>query len=218
MLENTSAPAQTRTSRSHGAGLAALRAVNLGVELETMLEQARTTAGGSALWRARKVAELRDIFALAQISGRIVIEWFDVFTDLRMLLALRAPVPLRGPQLDAPLVIGPHARLGLTYRQEVLSTPQPGYSFVQILSPAGVHHPNVSADEYQAVCLGQLPIGIPLKEILLLTYGALSMQTVNFSLDAAGVLNPAATAWWQQNTHRIPLSRDPFLISPMSTP
>jgi hypothetical protein len=218
MIENTTAPIETRTSRSSGAGLAALREVNLGAEFETMLEQARVTAGGSALWRARKIAELRDIFALATISDRIVIEWFDVCTDLRMLLALRAPVPLRGPEPGALLVIGPDARLGLTYRPEVLSAPQPGYSFVQILTPGGVHHPNVSADDYQAVCLGQLPIGIPLKEILLLTYGALSMQTVNFSLDAAGVLNPAAAAWWQQNTHRIPLSREPFLFRPITTP
>src|SRR6266545_3943528 len=125
MIENTSAPIETRTRRSPGAGLAALREVKLDAESERMIEQARATADGSALWRARKIAELRDIFALALISGRIVIEWFDVFTDLRMLLALRAPVPLRGPAPDAPLVIGPYARLGLTYRQEVLSAPQP---------------------------------------------------------------------------------------------
>ena len=64
---------------------------------------------------------------------------------------------------------------------------------------------------------GQLPAGIPLKEIILMTYGALTMQTTQLDiLDSAGVLNPFAADWWQRNTNRIPLSREPFLRSEVS--
>ena len=91
--------------------------------------------------------------------------------------------------------------------------PQPGYAFVRILLPRPVWHSNVSPDLNQVLCLGpRLPAGIPLKEIILMTFGALTMQTTQLDLlDPAGVLNPAAADWWQRNTSRIPLSREPFL-------
>jgi len=203
------------------AGLAALGEVKLSPAAEQRLAHVRATAGGPAAWRLRKAAEARDLFALAEISGRLEIEWFDASTDLRMAVLLRAPVPVRGPQPDAPLEIGSFVRLGLTYRQEVMTLPQAGFSFVQILAPRGVWHPNVSRDDIQAVCLGpHLPISIPLREILLLTYhGALTMEGVQFSAsDPAGVLNPAASDWWQQNVHRLPLSREPFIARSTSKP
>ena len=92
-------------------------------------------------------------------------------------------------------------------------TPQPGYAFVSILQPRPVWHSNVSPDQNQVLCLGpQLPAGIPLKEIILMTYGALTLQTTQLDrLDPAGVLNPAAAEWWQHNTQWIPLTREPFL-------
>jgi hypothetical protein len=40
------------------------------------------------------------------------------------------------------------------------------------------------------------------------------MQTLKIDeRDAAGVLNPQAARWWQQNTDRIPLTSVPFLGS-----
>jgi hypothetical protein len=65
----------------------------------------------------------------------------------------------------------------------------------------------------QPLCLGaRLPAGIRVKELVLMAYGALSMQTVMIDeLDPAGVLNPVAARWWQANTDRIPLSRAAFL-------
>ena len=57
-----------------------------------------------------------------------------------------------------------------------------------------------------------LPAGIPCKEIVLLCYLALTMS--NFQIredDSAGVYNADAARFWQANTHRIPLTREPFL-------
>lgn len=196
-------------------GLAALAEVKLRGCFEQQLDRARATAGGPASWRSRKVIELRDLLALEQISGRMHVECFDVSTDLRAVVDLLAPVPLRGHQPDAPLEIGPFARLGLMYREEVLVTPQPGFSFVQILLPRGVWHPNVSRDNHQVVCLGSVQLAVPLREIVLMTYGALTMQSVQFSaFDSVGVMNQAAAEWWQGNAQRIPLSREPFILNP----
>lgn len=216
---NPTATQKTSCSPRPG-GLAALGEVKLRAGFEQMLAQARAQAGGTAPWRLRKIAELRDLLALAEISHRLRIEWLDLSTDLRAVVALRTPVPLRGPQSDAPLEIGALARLALMYRPEVLVAPQPGYSFAQVLSPRGIWHPNCSRDDSQSLCLGtQLPIGIPLKEIVLMIYGALTLQSVQFSVsDSAGVMNGAAAEWWQSNVRRIPLSREPFVVNPASPP
>jgi hypothetical protein len=116
------------------------------------------------------------------------------------------------PDPSGPLQVAARALLGILYPQAALLVPQPGYAFVRILQPRHVWLSVLSADVHQFLCLGtKLPPGIPLKEILLMTYGALSLQSIQINLhDPAGVLNPAAAEWWQRNTHLIPLSREPF--------
>jgi hypothetical protein len=92
--------------------------------------------------------------------------------------------------------------------------PSPGFAFAQILSPRGVWLPNASSGPVQTLCLGSsLPASIPLVEVILLTYGALTMMTVQMNpADAAGLLNPAAAAFFQANNSLIPLSREPFIL------
>lgn len=197
-------------------GLSALNEVVLDERHRHLLEFARATCGGPAAWRQRKLVEAQELLALAQLSRRLRIEWLDVSVDLRAVIEMQVTVPcLRSP--DAPLDIAPRAMLGIMYRQEVLISPQPGYSFVQILSPGPVWHANVSRDQNQVLCLGtSLPVGIPLKEILLMAYGALTFQTIQLDPgDSAGVMNPAAAQWWscENNRKKIPLSREPFLVN-----
>ena len=88
-----------------------------------------------------------------------------------------------------------------------------GYAYVQIIHPLAVWHANVSVKGPQVLCLGaQLPAGIRLKDIVLMTYGALSMQTVMIDeTDPAGVMNGEAAKWWQTNLNLVPLSREAFL-------
>jgi hypothetical protein len=98
-------------------------------------------------------------------------------------------------------------------------TPQPGYSFLEILEPRDVFHSNVSPSHVppgaQILCLGpQLPAGTRITELILMAYTALSLQTVQFSLDdSAGVLNREAALWLEANISTIPLTREPFLSS-----
>ena len=197
-------------------GVGALDKVQLSKWHERMLDRAMAGCNGPAAWRNRKRAEARDLLALAQISGRMTVGEIDLGESLRALVRIRVPVPLE-PDDTGHLRLADQAVLGLTYRQEAIRAPQPGYSFVQLLAPpAGVWHANVGRREHgQPVCLGQtLDAGIPVREIILLTYGALSMQSVLVMIDerdSAGVMNFRAARWWQQNLDKIPLSREPFV-------
>jgi hypothetical protein len=195
-------------------GLANLQAVELTAEMQRFLDHSMTAAGGPPPWRNRKRAEARDLLALGQISTRLSVQYLDLREALRTVLLLRVPVP-RLTGADAELTVARHAVLGLTYPHAALREQLPGYAFIQILAPDCVWHANVAPDPVQPLCLGaRLPAGIRVKELVLMAYGALSMQTVMIDeLDSAGVLNPVAARWWQANTERIPLSRAAFLSS-----
>ena len=205
----------TQQEEKKTGGLRALADVTLTPERERQLDVAAAAGGGSAEWRQRKLAEARDLLALSQLAppGRLVVEHLDLSAALRALLILAVPVPCR-PGGDGPLHVERRAMLGLHYFEEVLWEAQPGYAFVHVLMPAAVWHANVAPIEGgQAVCLGaQLPAGIRVKELVLMTYGALSMQTVMIDPgDPAGVLNIPAARWWQSNLAHVPLTRTPFL-------
>jgi hypothetical protein len=195
-----------------GFSLSSLAQVQLGARHTAMLESAKSACGGSAAWRHRKLAEGADLCRLAEVCGRLVIGQLDLSVDLRADLLLGVTVPCL-PDAAGPLVIAEAARLGLIYREEAIVLPQPGYSFVRILAPHPVWLPNASPDLVQALCLGpSLPAGIPVRELILLTYGALTMMSVQMDpANSAGVLNPAAAEWFQRGTSRIPLSRAPFM-------
>ena len=47
-----------------------------------------------------------------------------------------------------------------------------------------------------------------------MSFAALTLQTFQIDVgNPGGVFNAAAAEWWQQNAHRIPLTREPFLGS-----
>jgi hypothetical protein len=175
-------------------------------------DSAMSRCGGPAAVRHRMGAEAHDLLALGRLSGRMHIHWLDLSSGLRAKVELETPVPCL-PDAASALEVAPRAVLGLIYPPEAMLLSMPGYAFVRILQPRSVWHSSVSPDHNQALCLGpSLPAGIPLREILLMTYGALTMQTIQLDiLDPAGVLNPVAADWWQRNPRLIPLCREPFL-------
>ena len=195
-------------------GLSRLSEIALSPDRQQQLELALVANGGTAAWRGRKRAEAWDLLALSQLAppGRMQVEFLDLRVALRAAILLRVPVACM-PEPSGQLVVAPQTLLGLTYPQEALSRPLPGYAFVQILSPQRVWSANVAPDVRQPLCLGaQLPAGIRAKELVLLAYNALSMQThMVDELDPAGVMNPVAAVWWQRNLARVPLSRVSFL-------
>ena len=96
----------------------------------------------------------------------------------------------------------------------VLLVPHPGFSYVSLAHPEhGAFYPNVGTAGVQLLCLGaRLPGGIPVTELVLLSYGLLSLQTVTLDArDPAGILNSDAADFWQRNLDAIPLTNEPFL-------
>jgi len=208
-----STPATPSTRRR--LGLSSLAQVPLSPVHAAILDAARKRCGSPAACRRRLEAEAHDLLALAQESGRLHVHWIDLSAGLRAKVELEAPVPCM-PDPAGTLRIESRALLGLTYSEQAIFLPQPGYAFVRILQPAAVWLSNAGWDGQlnrdQPLCLGSLPAGVPLKEIILLTYGALTLQSAQIDLlDPAGVLNPMAADWWQRNASRIPLTREPFL-------
>jgi hypothetical protein len=178
--------------------------------LARFLEQACEGALGPKPWVIRKRAEAFDLCAMAQRSPRLTLVGLDLSTELRALLRLEVPVATRPDGEE--LVIADHADLVLIYPMHALRAALPGYAFVRVLSPGAVWHPNVARDsggQGQALCLGtQVPAGLPVRELVLASYGALAMQTLQVDeRDAAGVMNLEAARWWQLNFKRAPLTR-----------
>ena len=94
-----------------------------------------------------------------------------------------------------------------------MTQPLAGYAVVELLLPRDVHLPIVAPGLSQKLCLGaNVPRNFPLREAVLATYAALTMQAVTVDeRDTAGLMNPTAGLWWQVNASRIPLSTEPFL-------
>ncbi len=201
-------------------GLSDLSAVSLDAEHQEIFEKAVAGCAGTPVWQRRIRTEVREFVALSMVSGRIVTAMVDARDDLRIMFELRVPVPTL-PDPDGELVVEDRALLVLTYPEESLFSPRPGFSFVNLLQPNHLFLANAAPSDPalplqglgQAICLGpEIAAGTPVKEIVLRTFGALTMQSVQLDeRDAAGVMNPAAAAWWLQNRHRMPLTREGFL-------
>lgn len=196
-------------------GLAALHEVLLTKENESRLQALMAEARGPAVWKRRKQAEARELLALSQIAPRMHLDHLDLTEALRTVIFLRTPVAGR-PKDNGELPLADMAVLGIEYRPEFLTQPTPGYSYVQILSPLDLWYPNVVSRPPpmgQPLCLGvQLPAGIRLRELIVMSYAALTMQAFNVKvMEINGVFNVEAARWWEQNLERVPLSKIPFL-------
>ena len=196
-------------------GLDNLHQVKLVDPYRRLLEQAEHAARGSAVWRLRKQAELREILCLAQIAPyRLHIQAIEFGAEpLSLTIALHVPVPLR-PGTDGVLPRADAALIQLHYPMEICRQPVHGVAFAAIVAPSNVFHPNVRPEKPQVLCLGTvLPRGMPLREIIVLSYLSLSLQSVTMSeKDVAGVMNLPAARYYQANMSVVPLTREPFLL------
>jgi hypothetical protein len=203
----------TATTTEMSFGLSDLDRVPLPPQQEDGLRRLREAALGTPVWRARKETEARDLLALEQIADRMLVLGVDATTELRALVRLRAPVPCMPPGAR-DLVLADEVDLALLYPEEILRSPLPGFAIVEILTPRNVYHANVATrGPSQRLCLGaNVPRGYPLREAVLASYAALTLQSVMLDEhDPAGVMNGEAARWWQANTDRIPLTTAPFL-------
>jgi hypothetical protein len=203
----------TETSTELSFGLSDLYRVPLLPQQEEGLQRLRETALGTPAWRARKESEARDLLALERIADRMEVLAIEAATEMHALVRLRAPVPCMPPGARQ-LLVEDQVDLVLLYPEEILRGPLPGYAIVEILAPRDVYHANVaSRGPSQRLCLGaNVPRGYPLREAVLASYAALTLQSVMIDeLDPAGVMNGEAARWWQGNSGRIPLTTTPFL-------
>jgi hypothetical protein len=204
-------------------GIWELASVVLPADQEAWLERVASDVQGSPSYRRRKLAEVRDVLALATIAPRFEVIAIDPRTTLLMRLALRVPVPCR---LDGmhELALAQRAHLVVRYPEDALRMPLPGYAFVEIVRPLDVLHPNVGGPLLtaggriqrggpQLLCLGShVAAGTPVRELILATYQALGMMTYHVDpRSGAGVMNREAAEWWAANLARLPLTREPFL-------
>jgi hypothetical protein len=196
-------------------GLGDLAKVSLADKARRLFERAAGACYGGAVYRARKQADTLSLFQLQALApaGRLVITSCDLEQTLRVSVQLEVPVPCME---GGDFCVRRGAWIGIQYPEEAISHALPGYAFMTVLLPQGVWHPNVGNLDSgrQPLCLGaSLPAGIPLVELILAAYGALSLQAVTLDwADPAGVLNVKAAEWWQANRHRIPLTSVPFLV------
>jgi hypothetical protein len=65
----------------------------------------------------------------------------------------------------------------------------------------------------QTLCIApQVPAGTRTAMLMLRLYGALSMQSIQLDVgDPAGVFDAEIARWWQENLHRVPLTRTALL-------
>lgn len=192
--------------------LSALHCVELAPPFRRLLDDAMAGSTGSAMWKARKQAELTDVLALAQLAPhRLAVRQAAAVGELRVVVELRAPAPVL-PMASGALETAPAALLGLRYPEAAMTRPQPGYAFVEVLAPLACWHPNVRAAPPRMICLGvAMPVGVRCSELLLAAYRALTLQELQpDERDPAGVLNRHAALWYQRNPTP-PLTREPFL-------
>jgi len=206
MIKPTSAPLRPPY------GLSDLRRVELTWQQRKGLNAANADSQGPPEWRARKLVEATDVLALSQIAARMQVLALDMRTELKFMIRLRCPVPCKSPASD-DIAVAPYADIAIRYPEEILRGPLPGYALIQIVAPRWVWLPNSSFDVAQRVCLGvSIARNFPLKEVILACHAVLTLQAITLdSRDVAGLMNQAACTWWRANTHRIPLSRVPFL-------
>lgn len=202
----------SQTDERRPRGLSDLAKVQLDTERMECLERAARDSGGPPAIRARKRAEAHDLLAMSQLAPRLNVIELNLHHSFRAAIHLRGPVPCR-PTADGPLKIEYDTMLGLNYRHESFAKPTPGWGFIQLLMPRRCWHANVSSDAVQALCLGnQLPAGVRVRDLVLMAFGALTMQTVQVDeYDPAGVLNKEAAMWWQANLNLVPLTEEAFV-------
>lgn len=163
---------------------------------------------GDRRWKGCKQANLEDVLTLTQQTDRVKLVGGSLHGDLSLVIALQTPVPRR-PQ-EGRLRIGDLVLLHVAYQSAWLTEPPHPQAPVGVMTPLDVFLPNASPLPGAALCLGHLPAGVPVLELVHLAYLALSVQTVMLN-EVEGVMNPAASDWFREHDHFQPLTRTGLL-------
>lgn len=187
---------------------------------QEILARAREKNTGKRPWQVWKSVEAEDVVnlfdqvnqqALAKAgedSGqqpRVQLLDLNFSGDLNLVYGVRMPVPLW--PVDGKLQLGSSAVFHLQFREEWRWEAPAGWEPLGLFNPQGPFHPNMAPAMRGAICLGTLPPGVSLKELVLLGYYALSLQSaVLDESDPHGVLNPQACEYYRNHPEYLPLT------------
>lgn len=163
---------------------------------------------GDKPWRNFKLEELERVVELAQKSERMRLLGGSLRGDLSLLIYLATPAP-RWPR-EGRLRITDHVILHVGYQRHWLTEAPPPTAPVGVIEPFDLFLPNASPQSRSALCLGSLPAGVPVVELIQLAYLAVSAQTM-MPDETEGVMNPVASEFYREHPQCHPLTRTGLL-------
>lgn len=171
-----------------------------------LLEQALAGNAGCREWREFKAEQARELQKLCAQSPRMTLLHLDLTGDFSAVYGIAMPVPCR-PQGDR-LQIANRAVFHLRYAEEWRWQPPAGFEPLGVLDPIDLFGPNMISAPQGGVCLGRIPAGITVREIALLGYFAVTLQTYQLNeIDPQGILNPVACEFFRAHQEWLPLTR-----------
>ena len=187
--------------RLKGANLSPLSAS----ERKRLLQQALACNGGNRSWRGWKAAAATSFMEMIDKAPRMTLLDLNLQDEFNAVYGIEMPVP-RTP-VDGQLRIGKEAVFHLRYAEQWRSESPDGWMPLGLYHPKDPFHPNARPSLRGAICLGNLPPGIPPTEIVLLGYYTLTLQDIMLNeADPNGVLNAKACDFFRANQHLIPLT------------
>jgi hypothetical protein len=173
--------------------------------LDEVIDKALQTNGGPRSWKLWKQASIEDLRQLLRRAPRVHLLALNLEGDLHAAYQIDMPIP-RWPH-NGQLVVGHSATFHLAYHDEWRTVPPKGWEPVGIFAPPDIFHPDARPSLRGALCLGRLPAGVSPKELLLLSYLAGTMQTVQLAEDdPEGVLNVQACEFFRCHPEYLPLT------------
>ena len=126
--------------------------------------------------------------------------------DLDAVYRIQMPVP-RWP-VDGQLQLAATAIFHLHFEERWCRESPAGWMPLSLLEPTDPFAPNMAPGRRGATCLGEnLPPGILVREIVLLGYHAVALQTCQLDeSDPAGVLNLEACDYFRRHPEYLPLT------------
>ena len=174
-------------------------------QVEQLFDEAARRNGGPRGWRMWKRSGVEELLTFVRRAPRVELLAADMSADLHLAYHIRMPIP-RQP-CNGDLTVGTGATFHLVYRDEWRTLAPKGWQPVGVVHPEDIFHPNAKPSLRGALCLGKLPAGISPKELLMLSYFAGSLQTVQLAEDdPEGVLNKEASEFFRCNPQHLPLT------------
>ncbi|MBM4070396.1 MAG: hypothetical protein FJ271_15785 [Planctomycetes bacterium] len=176
--------------------------------MREMLAVAQARVGGNIDWREWKKGQAARFVDLALKAPRLHLHSLDLSGDVEMVYEIAMPAP-RWPTVEG-LVLANRAVFHLVYQEGWRWESPAGWMPMGILEPFDIFHPNCrpSPGLRGAICLGNLPPGTQLTELVLLGYYAISNQLCGVDeTSPQGILNPFACEYYRDHPEYRPLTR-----------